>query len=664
MKKIFLITMFAILLVIPFISATTQIVNTTLTATEDTYFVQELPTNNYDSETSLYLLGAAGASRYSFLKYDLSLVQGEIISAYLALMPSNTPTASPAGYSHHLYNQTWSASQIIYNNWTSFTPYNSTYTQNVTEFTTGVLAVWNVTDIAKISKLNGESNMSIILTSTGGAEGGYATFNNTQTYLNITYIPQLLTTLISPANATITGSHQISFNCTSESVIGALNLTLILNGQDNYTIYNTSVGENLTLEHNINLSAGNYNWTCKSANNIGTSTTETRIFTINPIILAICNSTYNVPYFNITSIKDEETLQDIANISMKSSWEIYVYSGGEKRSYNYSFDTINNSFAFCVSPSNTEIFANAMFEYNAINTTAYFTRNYYLTDATLTNSTQNVTFYLANLTEENIGVVLIKVNDEYDTEIKDAYINIQRYYVENNSYNTIEIIKTDYYGQATTKLVLYDIWYKFVIIYNGSTIIETTQLKITSNSMIFKKGAGESVLKDWLDLQNVQYSLTFTNSTRTWVFTFVDTQGLVKEGCLGVIKRTPTENTEICYECQSGTSATITCVLPEGSEGTFVATAWFEINPTYSITQIITLAEKSLGQLFGEDGLIIAMFLVLVCAAVGIWNPVAGITFSLLGLLISFALGFTIMSYAAIISIVIVGVILIIGMNH
>lgn len=363
-------------------------------------------------------------------------------------------------------------------------------------------------------------------------------------------------------------------------------------------------------------------------------------------------------------IKDEE--DDAAKSgTLKGNFKIWLAQNSINHTNldrTYGFDeTAATTHSFYILPAWASYQTNSQLEYAS---TGYTTRNYYLSDATITNSSQNITLYVANATEENLGIVLIKVIDEYNQEITNAYIKILRYYPKDATYKTVEILKTDYYGQATARLVLYDVWYKFLVSYNGETIIETTPLKVVSNEMTLKKGAGEAVLTDWLNLRNVQYSLTYLNDSKTFKFVFTDTSGLVQEGCLRVVKRTGTKDTEICNECQESSAATITCTLPEDAEDTYVATGWFTINPTRSVTLWITITGKKLAEYFGKDGILIGLLLVITCAAVGIWSAPVAIAMSIVGLITALMLGFVMMSYAAIISIVLVGIILLIKMKQ
>ena len=71
----------------------------------------------------------------------------------------------------------------------------------------------------------------------------------------------------------------------------------------------------------------------------------------------------------------------------------------------------------------------------------YTQRTYYLNDATLSNQTQIIDLYLIN---DSDGILVnINLVDATHLSIEDAYINILRQYVGENTFRTIAIARTD-----------------------------------------------------------------------------------------------------------------------------------------------------------------------------------------------------------------------------
>ena len=98
----------------------------------------------------------------------------------------------------------------------------------------------------------------------------------------ITYDSSATTvTLSKPAEGYESIDDEVTFNCSGQAPGGLFNLTLIIDGVDNYTEKNLSSGQNLSLQRDVTLLDGSHNWTCEAYNSKGAlGTTDTRNFTI------------------------------------------------------------------------------------------------------------------------------------------------------------------------------------------------------------------------------------------------------------------------------------------------------------------------------------------------------------------------------------------------
>jgi len=125
----------------------------------------------------------------------------------------------------------------------------------------------------------------------------------------------LTVTLNSPADNYNISTSSVTFNCSATDETGVLNLTLVIDGVNNYTITG-GVGQNLSLQSTKSLSEGSHNWTCTGSDGSGSGdpvTATTRniyIDTIAPVInilyptnnleIQTFNSTYNNTNFNVS----------------------------------------------------------------------------------------------------------------------------------------------------------------------------------------------------------------------------------------------------------------------------------------------------------------------------------------------------------------------------
>ena len=122
-------------------------------------------------------------------------------------------------------------------------------------------------------------------------------------------------TLNQPEDNLNTINSSIIFNCSSASVAtGLVNLTLINDGVDNLTVFNTTATQlSLTLQSlRTGFSIGKHNWTCKSSNINNIIQTESERF-FNISVLTVNNETFNVTTFETAS----ETY--IVNVNSNSS---------------------------------------------------------------------------------------------------------------------------------------------------------------------------------------------------------------------------------------------------------------------------------------------------------------------------------------------------------
>ena len=137
----------------------------------------------------------------------------------------------------------------------------------------------------------------------------------------------LAITLNSPINYYNSTSSLVTFNCSATDGVGVVNLTLIINGVDNYTITNTSAGQNLSLQAIKTISDGDYNWTCRGSDGSGVPidpmTATTRYFTIDSIPPTI-NVTYPLALIDHHLIDTNLTLNWTVNDThLDSCWYNY-----------------------------------------------------------------------------------------------------------------------------------------------------------------------------------------------------------------------------------------------------------------------------------------------------------------------------------------------------
>ena len=150
--------------------------------------------------------------------------------------------------------------------------------------------------------------------------GAGITYNGT--YTPPTTEGNITVTLNSPVNYYNSSSQIITFNCSSNASgdYGILNQSLFIDEIRNYTIYNSSVGENLSFEISKTLAEGLHNWTCEA-------------YGINNT-----NMTATARYLTIDSIHPQVNLTSIQNITYYDNYSTNVT---KKIEINYTYSDVN-----------------------------------------------------------------------------------------------------------------------------------------------------------------------------------------------------------------------------------------------------------------------------------------------------------------------------------
>lgn len=404
-----------------------------------------------------------------------------------------------------------------------------------------------------------------------------------------------------------------------------------------------------------------WEWTFTLTNgNIVYQNSTTYSHLVNRTYLTFCNATYVTPFVNFTS-KNAENPFPILNVTFKSAWSWWLGSGDVKR--NYSFEDVselNNSWDFCVSQNKT-FYVDGDFEYDA---TDYAKNFYYLSNASISNVTNFINLYLLN--DSKATVTEIIVYDQAQTPEQDVIIQIQLYDIGKDTYYTVSMGKTSFDGKDLAYLNWYDTLYKFIFTRDGVVLKTTEPYKISESPQIFT--IEDTIAFSFDKFKDFIYSLTFNNATNNFVLTFTKPSGLVDQGCLRVISRNSSGDTEICLTCESSNSATLYCNIGNSGNGTFIA-AFYATGSWKLVDWIFQkvgggFAETIYDLLGDEDATAYAFLMSGVVTSVFLINPVFGIVGIILGILAGAALGFTLLNYTTFLGIVIVGGIIIWVVNR
>ncbi len=344
-----------------------------------------------------------------------------------------------------------------------------------------------------------------------------------------------------------------------------------------------------------------------------TQNTTTYNQTVSPIYFGICNATYPTTALNLTT-KEEGTF-DLLNTSLEFSPNYYLGNGVYYKTLEFSNSTGNNTnYQFCISPADKNFTIEDIISYYAA---GYDRREYFLDKAILNNNTMNLNLYLA--TTASTDIFTITVRDENDDVVPSAFVRVQRWDIGTNNFYTVGMIKTAADGTGILNMRLNDAWYRYQVIYNNILYLTTEPVKESSTARTLNINLAAANPYDQFD--EIDYSLTYDNSTNLTVFTYADTTGAVQTGCLKVLKMEGTGNTEVYYSCIESTSGVLSYEIND--TGTYVIRAIFRLTSEYDsiervVDEIIRQGTPERFVIIGKFGSVISLLLTGTAAALGI----------------------------------------------
>ena len=373
------------------------------------------------------------------------------------------------------------------------------------------------------------------------------------------------------------------------------------------------------------------------------TTEETKEQNVTRIHLEKCAGIYTTETINFTAYR-EDNLTQINPFKIQGTFDSWLGSGDVKRSTSFNEVSVE-SLKLCLTPTTKSQFTDALIEYsfNDENIT-YVPRNYHFQNATLTNISNEIKLYL--LEAEDSTSFIIKVQDQKLSGVSDALVYIQRYYPQDGEFRTVQISKTDSNGETIGFYEVETVDYKHIIIKDGEVLLETSPQKVVGKSVPYTLTftVGEALGFPWSVFEkdtNIQSTLKYNKTSMIVTFTYIDTTGGTTSGNLIVysFSNSNSTGTTICDVSSIQSSATLTCNMT-GYDGTFVAYGYIESEPSDILNFIIATGRE----IFGKEGLLIGIFIIMVAGLAFIWNPTAGIVSMNAAVILTNLIGFMVVS--------------------
>jgi len=335
---------------------------------------------------------------------------------------------------------------------------------------------------------------------------------------------------------------------------------------------------------------------------------------IKEIQFGLCNQELNVTLLNFT-LYDEETGNVINGVTNKTTFQATFTFGADisQKTSNYSINNVsvtNSSFAFCTNNDTYTIYTDMEAFFAAVD---YSERDYMLSDATLTNDTNDINLYL--LLEDNSLEFFFTVYQDLKP-LTSTTVQLSKYFIGEGAYKNIEIDETDALGEFTAYLDL-DKNYKAIIIKDG-VVLDSIEFKATCAAapceIILDIGSTSADLFAILNssfAENVVYSLSFDAATKVVTFDFIDTTGLADYFRMVVYNSNSSQGATQIYNNVLYTSSGSLTFNATGYSGDFRADTYVSRSPEKFINFITWIIDFG-AEILGVDGLLAAFMLIMV----------------------------------------------------
>ncbi len=438
---------------------------------------------------------------------------------------------------------------------------NCTYTYNgvVTEINNTVCTQINQTTfipVPGVNTLNFTVTDEFGLTNTSSTTWDIKVFEINQSYNNETTegsLETFLATLRLGAGYSISDAVLINYNGTSNTGQSfAVGSNTVLRKAD-LLIPSVTAETNVSFYWSITLS---------DATEINLSTQNQ---TINNLDLDNCSS-YTKELFNFTVV-DEEEQTILPNATVEIAINVYDQNR-DSLIMNYSnlFEKLN-PVRICI---NSDLNNDSTYSVDTIvryEDTGNANEYYNIVNQTLTNSTesQKITLYDLNLTDSTEFQLTFTGSDFLPVE--NALVYVDRQYISENTFKTVELPKTDYNGQSVLHLVRNDVIYNIRIIKDGVVLGNFENLvafcdDFTIGDCNIELNAFDSVesVFNYNEGLGIIYTSPTYNATESRVsFNFVTSDGSAKTVRLEISRNDIFGNRSICNSSLISSGGTLFC---------------------------------------------------------------------------------------------------------
>lgn len=390
---------------------------------------------------------------------------------------------------------------------------------------------------------------------------------------------------------------------------------------------NYIVTQTLTIPSVTTITNNTFFWNINTASTSINTTNNSQMVSNIDIDTCAINS---LKILNLT-LKDEQTQNLIpsgssGNGTIEVSVSIYPINNYPDPNFlivnlSHTYTQTNNA-SVCLSLdalNSSQYYMDAQIRYSAA---SYVTKMYNIQKYFLTNTTALQNINLFDLLTSASTTFQITIKDSNFLNIPNALINIQRKYVGQGIYQSVEIPLSDTSGQAIGHFDLNNVLYRISVIQNNNVIMTFNDIAVVcqdplTTQCVLNLNQPESSLgfPDFSTLGNLSYGMSFNPSTRTVTINFITSDGSVVNMFLNVSSYP--NGTSLCSNSLTSSAGNFGCTIPGNFKGSIVANLFSSGNPI--TTGIFTIPTTSV---IVRDSYLYVLALMITIPLLFIDNPI------------------------------------------
>ena len=361
-----------------------------------------------------------------------------------------------------------------------------------------------------------------------------------------------------------------------------------------------------------------FHWSFDLTNTTGTFTfnSTTNNQTILNVGLDDC-STNTIRILNYTLVDEEDQLPlTIPTDNGTIELDISIFSvDGLLQTTNFSvLVTDTNNASVCITDEALNSSTYSLFAIARYSGLDYSTEYHHIQNLTLNNETgtQNITLYDLLSTDATVFRIIYK--DSSFLTLSNAVIQVQRQYVSEGVFKTVEAPLTSSEGDTVAHLVKDDVKYNFVVLKNGvilstfENLIAFCEDIISENCLITLNAvSGSGRVFDYDDTIKIAHSINYNETTRLLSVIFSTLDGTSKTVTFEAFKIDELGTTTVCNNTLTSSSGTLSCTVPLslGNETIYYT---LTVDETEVFTGYFSLTDPLD---LGDAGLFLLLFLLL-----------------------------------------------------